>query len=484
RSSRARAARDFRVPRVRRARIIRRLVVHEPDFTFPFSRQRQESLGQRNGFLHGFHIEDRIARDQLLALSEGPVRDRELPVRNPDTGTPGTGLQSVGGNQHAGLRQIFYELSHRRHFFLRGRHIALTARLVECHDSHASVSCFGVVRDYCCCREAIAARWRSSCSRSSGVNSLPKSSASKTWRISMSESLSNGLGQRLTHSIASSFDLTWMSQKPAISSLVSANGPSITVRFEPENRTRAPLALVCSPSIASSTPAFTSSSLYLPMAASSSLLGSLPASLSALALTITMNRIDRPPYGYSVDSASMCTSNEGGGDRHRRWRATGGAGSGALRAPAGSAPLACGHGAAGSGRLPSGAPCGKRLAGRRPAACAGMGNREWEIDRAGVGRVAAALRAALPAGRSRQGAARFPQPAARLALPAGRLRRPLPRSAATRSGARCPASASRPRSLPAVRPASTLPVADTAAHPDGAAGTRSASSRRTRRRSS
>src|SRR6185437_3269428 len=82
-----------------------------------------------------------------------------------------------------------------------------------------------------------------------------------------------------------------MSQNPATSSLVSANGPSITVRFAPENFTRAPLELGCSPSAASSTPAFTSSSLYLPIAASSSWLGITPASLSALALTITMNRI-------------------------------------------------------------------------------------------------------------------------------------------------------------------------------------------------
>ncbi len=51
------------------------------------------------------------------------------------------------------------------------------------------------------------ARMRSSCSLSSGVSSSPKSSASNTWRTSISDSPSIGLGQRLTHSIASSFDL-------------------------------------------------------------------------------------------------------------------------------------------------------------------------------------------------------------------------------------------------------------------------------------
>ena len=47
-------------------------------------------------------------------------------------------------------------------------------------------------------------RSRSSCSRSSGVSWSPKSSASKTWRISISDSPSIGFGQRLTHSMASS----------------------------------------------------------------------------------------------------------------------------------------------------------------------------------------------------------------------------------------------------------------------------------------
>src|SRR6185437_13835454 len=113
-----------------------------------------------------------------------------------------------------------------------------------------------------------------------------------TWRISSTASSPGiGSGQRLTHSIASSFDLHCQSQKPAISSLVSANGPSVTVRLPPENLTRAPFELGCSPSPASITPALTSSSLNFPIAASNSLLGSAPASLSGVAFTITMNRI-------------------------------------------------------------------------------------------------------------------------------------------------------------------------------------------------
>jgi len=52
-----------------------------------------------------------------------------------------------------------------------------------------------------------------------------------------------GLGQRLTHSIASCSDAHFHSPKPATSSFVSANGPSITVRFVPANLTRAPFEL-------------------------------------------------------------------------------------------------------------------------------------------------------------------------------------------------------------------------------------------------
>jgi hypothetical protein len=90
----------------------------------------------------------------------------------------------------------------------------------------------------------------------------------------MSDSPSIGFGQRLTHSIASSIERTSHSQNPAISSFVSANGPSTTLRSEPLKRTRAPFELGWSPSPASRMPAFASSSLNLPIASSSSVLGS------------------------------------------------------------------------------------------------------------------------------------------------------------------------------------------------------------------
>src|SRR5262245_28808043 len=65
----------------------------------------------------------------------------------------------------------------------------------------------------------------------------------------------------------------------------------MTVRLVPENRTRAPFALDCSPAPSSITPALTSSSLYFAIAASISSDGILPASESFDAFTITMKRI-------------------------------------------------------------------------------------------------------------------------------------------------------------------------------------------------
>ena len=85
-----------------------------------------------------------------------------------------------------------------------------------------------------------------------------------------------------------------------MSSLVSVNGPSITVRCCPENLTRLPFELGCSPSPASITPAFTNSSLNFPMAAKVFLVSSVartPASEFWSALTITMNRMVFSPYG-------------------------------------------------------------------------------------------------------------------------------------------------------------------------------------------
>src|SRR5215468_10562676 len=50
----------------------------------------------------------------------------------------------------------------------------------------------------------------------------------------------HGIGQRFTQATASSMSLTSQSQKPATSSLVSAKGPSMTMRRGPSKATRLP----------------------------------------------------------------------------------------------------------------------------------------------------------------------------------------------------------------------------------------------------
>src|SRR5262245_13080576 len=87
-------------------------------------------------------------------------------------------------------------------------------------------------------------------------------------------------------------DFTCHSQKPAISSLASVNGPSMTVRWLPEKRTRLPFDEGCTPSPASITPALTSCSLYFPIASRILRSGMTPASESLFAFTITITRMD------------------------------------------------------------------------------------------------------------------------------------------------------------------------------------------------
>src|SRR5712691_4565102 len=132
-----------------------------------------------------------------------------------------------------------------------------------------------------------------SCSTTS-VGALGKSSISKNCRTSTSGSRpafgswANGI--LFAHSMASAFDLTLMIQYPAISSLVSANGPSVTTTLPFLRPTRAPFDVGWSPAPSTITPASISCWLYLPIVASSCSVGMTPASVFLSALTIIMNR--------------------------------------------------------------------------------------------------------------------------------------------------------------------------------------------------
>jgi hypothetical protein len=91
------------------------------------------------------------------------------------------------------------------------------------------------------------------------------------------------------------------------------------VRFLPEKRTRAPLALGCKPSAANITPAFTNSSLKRPISANSSVVGIAPDSDSSVALTITNTRMSfllNGLPGGELFAAVITTGNEDGENPH------------------------------------------------------------------------------------------------------------------------------------------------------------------------
>jgi hypothetical protein len=75
-------------------------------------------LASPNRFALRLHLDDRIAGDQLLRLGEGTIGHGELPSRDPDTGPLRARLESVGCDQHAGLRRVLDELPHGGYFLL------------------------------------------------------------------------------------------------------------------------------------------------------------------------------------------------------------------------------------------------------------------------------------------------------------------------------------------------------------------------------
>jgi hypothetical protein len=83
--------------------------------------------------------------------------------------------------------------------------------------------------------------------------------------------------------------LHWITQKPAISSLVSAKGPSVTMGLpRASKRTRLPAELGCRPAPSSMTPAAIISLLKAPISANilAASAGKRPASDSSVAFTI------------------------------------------------------------------------------------------------------------------------------------------------------------------------------------------------------
>src|SRR5712664_4416385 len=103
--------------------------------------------------------------------------------------------------------------------------------------------------------------------------------------------------KRVVASTASSFDFNSHRAYPPTTSLASVKGPSVTVSFPPESRTRVPVAVGRSPPLPSIVPALTASSLSFPMASINSLGGKPHFSAD---LTIIMNRMVVAPCGLGL----------------------------------------------------------------------------------------------------------------------------------------------------------------------------------------
>src|SRR5439155_6817842 len=211
-------------------------LVQRTNLALAFPRHAEEALGQRDRLLLRLRLDDRVAADHFLRIRERPIGHGELVAGLADPESLRAVLEPAGGDQCAGPGHLLDQLPHLLHLALAGRRGGLLARPVDAHVSHCRLSlryAFEAWRQ----RRAFEVTWeriRSSCFRISPLGSLgAKSSVSNTWRSSISVPPSNGA--RLSHSIASSFDFTCQSQKPAISSFVSLNGPSVTVRLVPSN---------------------------------------------------------------------------------------------------------------------------------------------------------------------------------------------------------------------------------------------------------
>src|SRR5436189_5628023 len=161
-------------------------------------------------FLFRRYVVDREAAEYLFRFGERAIRDGDFPVREPGARAQRRRRQPAHPD-HFPLPRCFLPELHDPLDELGRRPRAGFARLHNGHESHGHLP-------ERCLFFAIAARWRSSCSRNSGVNSTPKSSVSKNCRISTSPSW-NGI--RFAHSNASALFFTCQIQKPAISSFAS-----------------------------------------------------------------------------------------------------------------------------------------------------------------------------------------------------------------------------------------------------------------------
>src|SRR5579872_91856 len=205
-----------------------------PQLALAFSDNAEEFPRQVDGLLLGVSLEDCEAAHEFFGLGEWTVGYADLPAGSPYPHTQRAGEAAFGRKEPACFHAFFDQLAHGCHFLLGGRGGPFCG-LVDTQESHCRLlllrNCLGPGLEFFRSRLSIntsnqpwpirqgmrkvsyflaatCSRCFRSCSRSSGVKLSPKSAASKTGRISTSLSSQCGLGQRFSHSTASSMERT------------------------------------------------------------------------------------------------------------------------------------------------------------------------------------------------------------------------------------------------------------------------------------
>src|SRR5712671_322158 len=109
------------------------------DFGFPVVRIGA-ALNPFDGLFHGAYLPEPEAGDQLFGLGERPVRDGTFWAGEADALALGTGLETLGGEQDAGLHQLLVEFSHVGEELLAGQYAGLGV-FVGFHYDHESHCC-------------------------------------------------------------------------------------------------------------------------------------------------------------------------------------------------------------------------------------------------------------------------------------------------------------------------------------------------------
>src|SRR5215211_2535859 len=126
---------------------------HLPDLDLGLSLVRiGTALDPFDRLVQRLHLDQPVARDQLLRLREGAVDHGALPSGELHPRALRARLQPLASEQHAGVHQLLVELAHLGEELLAGKdaRLALLVRLEQKHESHRRVSLWFGFAPYRC----------------------------------------------------------------------------------------------------------------------------------------------------------------------------------------------------------------------------------------------------------------------------------------------------------------------------------------------